>query len=51
MHLPVVLVALHMLGASLLTAAAAHVVFTGLARQVPGRDTVAAPARTGAVRR
>lgn len=51
MHLPVVLVGLHMLGASLLTAAAAHVVFTGLARQVPGQDPAAAPVGAGAARR
>ena len=45
MHLPIVLVGLHMLGASLLTAAAAHVVFTGFARQVPGTG----PAAVGTV--
>lgn len=43
LHLPVVLVALHMLGASLLTAAAAHVVYTALSRKVP------AAAKTDAV--
>ncbi|WP_341395964.1 COX15/CtaA family protein [Arthrobacter sp. G119Y2] len=53
LHLPIVLVGLHMLGASLLTAAAAHAVFTGFARRVPGHDPVvgsvdAAPARSGA---
>ncbi|WP_318241949.1 COX15/CtaA family protein [Arthrobacter gallicola] len=36
LHLPIVLVALHMLGASVMTAAAAHVVYTGLSRKVPG---------------
>nr|WP_318241819.1 COX15/CtaA family protein [Arthrobacter pullicola] len=36
LHLPIVLVALHMLGASMMTAAAAHVVYTGLSRKVPG---------------
>ena len=35
--LPIALVALHMLGASLLTAAAAQLVFTGVARRIPGR--------------
>ena len=45
MHLPIVLVGLHMLGASLLTGAAAHVVFTGFARRVPGADP--APAQAG----
>ena len=44
LHLPVILVGLHMLGASLLTAAAAHVVFTGFARQVPGTDSATAAA-------
>ncbi|MCC9196622.1 COX15/CtaA family protein [Arthrobacter sp. zg-Y820] len=53
LHLPIVLVGLHMLGASLLTAAAAHVVFTGFSRQVPGKDAgaasgTAAPVRSGA---
>ena len=43
LHLPIILVGLHMLGASLLTAAAAHVVFTGFARRVPGVDPVDAP--------
>ncbi|MFZ3414814.1 COX15/CtaA family protein [Arthrobacter sp. 3Tela_A] len=42
LHLPVVLVALHMLGASLLTAAAAHVVYTALSRKVPGKAPAAA---------
>ena len=36
LHLPITLVALHMLGACLLTAAAAQTVFTGFAKQVPG---------------
>lgn len=36
LHLPIALVALHMLGASVLTAAAAHAVFTGFSRRVPG---------------
>ena len=42
--LPIVLVGLHMLGASLLTAAAAHLLFTGLARQVPGGPRASAGA-------
>jgi len=40
LHLPVALVALHMLGASAMTAAAANVVYTGLSGQVPGEDSV-----------
>ena len=36
LHLPIVLVALHMLGASMMTAAAAYVAYTGLSRKVPG---------------
>ncbi|MGW9403858.1 COX15/CtaA family protein [Arthrobacter sp. NPDC055585] len=50
LHLPIVLVALHMLGASLLTAAAAHVVYTALSGKVPGKapadaqDATAVPA-------
>jgi len=51
MHLPILLVGLHMLGASLLTAAAAHVVFTGFSRQVPGTDPVARQAGAAASRR
>ncbi|WP_307859300.1 COX15/CtaA family protein [Arthrobacter sunyaminii] len=51
LHLPIVLVGLHMLGASLLTAAAAHVVFTGFSRQVPGTDPAARPAGAAASRR
>ncbi|WAP50356.1 COX15/CtaA family protein [Arthrobacter sp. ATA002] len=50
LHLPIVLVGLHMLGASLLTAAAAHVVFTGFSRRVPGADPAAGPAAAGRVR-
>ena len=42
LHLPIVLVALHMLGASLLTAAAAHVVYTALSGKVPGKAPAAA---------
>jgi cytochrome c oxidase assembly protein subunit 15 len=42
LHLPIILVGLHMLGASLLTAAAAHVVFTGFSKKVPGVDAGAA---------
>ena len=45
LHLPILLVGLHMLGASLLTAAAAHVVYTGFSRQVPGTDPVPTAAK------
>ena len=52
LHLPIALVALHMLGACLLTAAAAQTVFVGFARQVPGgapaASTPAAPASRAA---
>lgn len=48
LHLPIVLVGLHMLGASLLTAAAAHVVFTGFARRVPGSEPLAGSDSAGA---
>ena len=44
LHLPIALVALHMLGACLLTAAAAQTLFVGLAKQVPGGETVSADA-------
>ncbi len=44
LHLPIALVALHMLGACLLTAAASQAVFVGFAKQVPGGATDAAPA-------
>lgn len=36
LHLPIALVALHMLGASMMTAAAANVAYTGLSPKVPG---------------
>ena len=47
LHLPIVLVAIHMLGASVLTAAAAHVVYTALSGKVPG--IAPAAAKTDAV--
>ena len=50
LHLPIVLVGLHMLGASLLTAAAAHVVFTGFARRVPGSEPTAGALPAGSAR-
>lgn len=43
LHLPIVLVALHMLGASLLTAAAAYVFYTALSRKVPGAAAAQKP--------
>ncbi|MCC3279317.1 COX15/CtaA family protein [Arthrobacter sp. zg-Y40] len=48
LHLPIALVALHMLGACLLTAAAAQAVFTGYAKQVPGSAGDAAAPVSGA---
>ena len=48
LHLPIALVALHMLGASMLTAAAAHVVYTALSHKVPGRDAAALQASPAA---
>lgn len=44
LHLPIALVALHMLGASMMTAAAANVVYTGLSRKVPGGSGASLPA-------
>ncbi|MCQ2000831.1 COX15/CtaA family protein [Arthrobacter zhaoxinii] len=41
LHLPIALVALHMLGACLLTAAAAQAVYIGFNKQVPGGAAVA----------
>ncbi|WP_246657771.1 COX15/CtaA family protein [Arthrobacter yangruifuii] len=41
LHLPITLVALHMLGACLLTAAAAQTVYIGFNKQVPGGAAVA----------
>ncbi|MDM7989246.1 COX15/CtaA family protein [Arthrobacter sp. zg-Y877] len=41
LHLPIALVALHMLGACLLTAAAAQTVYIGFNKQVPGGAAVA----------
>jgi len=45
LHLPIVLVALHMLGASLLTGAAAYVVYTALSHKVPGAVDASSEAR------